>query len=228
MKENTLGERLKRLRIQKGVTQKNFADALNVSPSAVSKWENGQNVPDMEMLLAIARYYGKSLEELLEGELKKADDINDNPDSKAENAENQKESLNKNKDDSRMKWFGAGIALGCVMTLFLVTVVILLGKILFGLNSNFSYEIVAERYVEDKEWEEIYQVSVFYSGELTDERQKEITADIMNQWESGDLCDMDTELIMVICNDNKESAQNFETLYQSVIIYLAPHNMEYS
>ncbi len=163
MRENTLGERLKRLRIQKGVTQKNFADALNVSPSAVSKWENGQNVPDMEMLLAIARYYGKSLEELLEGELKKADDVNDNPDSKDKDSDNQKESLKK--DDSRKKWLGAGIALGCVMTLFLVTAVILLGKIWFGLNSDFSYEIVAGRYVEEKEGGEKYMRFLFFMRE---------------------------------------------------------------
>ena len=38
---NSIGKNIKRLRISKGDTQENIADALNISCQAVSKWENG-------------------------------------------------------------------------------------------------------------------------------------------------------------------------------------------
>lgn len=48
-----------------GYTQQALADQLNVSFQAVSKWENGTNYPEMEMLPMIARVLGTSIDSLL-------------------------------------------------------------------------------------------------------------------------------------------------------------------
>ena len=47
------------------MTQEAVAEALNVSRQAVSKWENGSSDPTTGNLLALARLYGVSAEELL-------------------------------------------------------------------------------------------------------------------------------------------------------------------
>lgn len=57
-----------RLRSEKGMTQKALAEKLFVSNKAVSKWENGQSLPDINLLEPLAEILGVSLPELLHGE----------------------------------------------------------------------------------------------------------------------------------------------------------------
>ena len=52
-----IGENLKRLRKEKGLTQEQLAERLNVSFQAVSKWECGDGYPDIVMLPSVCRKY---------------------------------------------------------------------------------------------------------------------------------------------------------------------------
>ncbi len=61
----TLGETLKELRTEKNMTQEFVAESLGVSRQAVSKWENGSSEPSTSNLIAIAKLYEISPEELL-------------------------------------------------------------------------------------------------------------------------------------------------------------------
>lgn len=61
-------EKLQELRKRKGLTQEELAELLYVSRTAVSKWESGRGLPNIESLKAIARYFSVSLDELLSGE----------------------------------------------------------------------------------------------------------------------------------------------------------------
>lgn len=61
----TLGETLKDYRMQCNMTQEFVAEALGVSRQAVSKWETGSSDPSTANLLALAKLYGVSAEELL-------------------------------------------------------------------------------------------------------------------------------------------------------------------
>lgn len=61
----SLGEELKELRLRCKMTQEFVAEALGVSRQAVSKWENGIVDPSTSNLLALAKLYGISAEELL-------------------------------------------------------------------------------------------------------------------------------------------------------------------
>ena len=66
-KEKT-GQLITELRKEKGLTQKQLADALNVTDKAVSKWERGLSFPDISMLEPISELLGVSIMELIVGE----------------------------------------------------------------------------------------------------------------------------------------------------------------
>lgn len=70
MNQQKIGEFLKELRKQKGLTQAQFAEIVNVSNRTVSRWENGNNLPDLDILIEISDYYEIDLRELLNGERK--------------------------------------------------------------------------------------------------------------------------------------------------------------
>ena len=61
----SLGEALKARRTQRGFTQEYVAEALGVSRQAVRKWENGSSEPSTANLMALAKLYGLSVDELL-------------------------------------------------------------------------------------------------------------------------------------------------------------------
>jgi len=67
----TLGYRIGTLRRQKGLKQDEVAELLNVTPQAVSKWENDQTCPDITLLPQLAKLLGVSVDELLTGEANK-------------------------------------------------------------------------------------------------------------------------------------------------------------
>ncbi|MBQ7010349.1 MAG: helix-turn-helix domain-containing protein [Clostridia bacterium] len=60
-----IANRLSALRKIHGLSQEALATALNVSRQAVSKWERGESSPDTDNIIALARLYGVSLDELL-------------------------------------------------------------------------------------------------------------------------------------------------------------------
>lgn len=60
-----LNEKLLELRKQKGLTQEELAQELFVSRTAISKWESGRGVPNIDSLKAISRFFGVSLDNLL-------------------------------------------------------------------------------------------------------------------------------------------------------------------
>lgn len=61
----SLGEALKTYRTDCKMTQEFVAETLGVSRQAVSKWENGTSDPSTSNLLALAKLYGVSVEEIL-------------------------------------------------------------------------------------------------------------------------------------------------------------------
>ena len=63
--KKSLGEILKLHRTNCNMTQEFVAESLGVSRQAVSKWENGTSDPSTSNLLALAKLYGVSAEEIL-------------------------------------------------------------------------------------------------------------------------------------------------------------------
>ena len=60
----TLGEKIKELRKRDGRKQEDLATALSVTNQAVSRWEKDGSYPDVEMIPAIANYFGVTIDEL--------------------------------------------------------------------------------------------------------------------------------------------------------------------
>ena len=70
MNQIKIGSFIKELRKEKGLTQEQFAEQFNVTRRTVSRWETGSNLPDLDILIEMADYYGIELRELLDGERK--------------------------------------------------------------------------------------------------------------------------------------------------------------
>ena len=59
-----MGKEIRRLRMDRGLTQEALANALNVTAQSVSKWECGTSVPDVQLLPEIAVYFGVTIDQL--------------------------------------------------------------------------------------------------------------------------------------------------------------------
>ena len=68
-----IGNKIKVLRKEKGVTQEELANSVGVSFQAVSKWENNIALPDIILLPILAEYFGVSMDELFDFSLREAE-----------------------------------------------------------------------------------------------------------------------------------------------------------
>jgi len=68
----TLGKRISALRKENGLTQEALAEKTGVTAQAVSKWENDQTCPDIQLLPIISSILGVSVDELLSGKTENA------------------------------------------------------------------------------------------------------------------------------------------------------------
>lgn len=70
MDTKKIGEFLKLLRREKGLTQEQLAEILLVSGRTISRWETGTNMPDLGILIQMAEFYAVDVKEILDGERK--------------------------------------------------------------------------------------------------------------------------------------------------------------
>ena len=83
MNQVKIGEFLRELRKEKGLTQEQFAEQFNISRRSVSRWETGSNMPDVGLLIEIADFFEVDIREIIDGERK------------SENMDKEKETLKK-------------------------------------------------------------------------------------------------------------------------------------
>lgn len=67
MDQKSIGRFLRELRVGRGLTQEQAAAELGVSARTVSRWETGANLPDLEVLVCLADFYGVGIREVLDG-----------------------------------------------------------------------------------------------------------------------------------------------------------------
>lgn len=77
MDQQKIGLFLKELRKGKGITQEQLADKFSVSSRTVSRWENGINMPDLDILIDISDFYEVDLRDILNGDKKKQESQED-------------------------------------------------------------------------------------------------------------------------------------------------------
>ena len=89
MNMQLIGAFLAELRKEKNLTQDELGEQIGVTNKTVSRWENGNYLPPVEMLQILSKFYGVSINEILNGER-----INDS-DYKNISEENVKSALNR-------------------------------------------------------------------------------------------------------------------------------------
>lgn len=57
-----VGDEIKKLRMQKGISQKEVADLLLISRQTISKWELGKSVPELVYIIQLADYFNVTLD----------------------------------------------------------------------------------------------------------------------------------------------------------------------
>lgn len=67
MDQIRIGEFLRELRKEKGLTQEQLAEKFNVSRRSVSRWETGSNLPDLSILVELAEFYDVDIKEIIDG-----------------------------------------------------------------------------------------------------------------------------------------------------------------
>lgn len=78
MLNEDIGNIIKKLRIEKGLTQKQLGDKMNISDKAISKWERGLGIPDVSLLAEISDILEVNIQNLLKGELLSNDFVGGN------------------------------------------------------------------------------------------------------------------------------------------------------
>jgi transcriptional regulator with XRE-family HTH domain len=75
MKSQTLGMMISNLRKQKGMTQLDLAEKMNVTDKAVSKWERDISCPDINSIPKLAEIFNVSVDELMQCKNKETKDV---------------------------------------------------------------------------------------------------------------------------------------------------------
>lgn len=118
------GEQLQEVRRSNGMTQEQFAEALQVSRQAVSRWESGRSYPEVDKILYICNRYGVSIGTLFAEENPTPDSGRPQPPQTA--AQPPKDSLFTSLDSfitnlsPKSKWIGMGILVGVALLALLI------------------------------------------------------------------------------------------------------------
>ena len=185
MQKEQFGILLTTLRKKNGISQKEMAERLSVSTSAVSKWEHGKNLPDMTMLGSIAETLQVSCDELL------------NPEKTLErlaNPEPQKEALPKKKHTRVVK-------IAVLVGILVIAAGILLGYMIK--HREPVYQQIGTRYIDDPDWGYTYEISYVVKGEVTGRSINEYLDEVRNEmdWE-----ELGTNVVKTSYYRNKEDA----------------------
>ena len=206
MQKETFGKLLMILRKKNGLSQKYLAESLSVSISAVSKWENGKNLPDMMMLSSIADILQVSCDELHNPEktLEKLDNPEfqkrnveegdkENTDNTGENEESEPEPQKKNYGRIVRMSFLIGI-LAIAAGMFLIYM---------AGHRKPAFQQIGTRYIDDPLWGRVYEIAYVVNGEMTNDsinvHLDEVRA-TLNQEVIG------TNIVKTTYYDNKEDA----------------------
>lgn len=185
MQKEQFGILLTTLRKKNGISQKEMAERLSVSTSAVSKWEHGKNLPDMMMLGSIAETLQVSCDELL------------NPEKTLErlsNPEPQKEVLLKKKHTQVVK-------IAVLVGILVIAAGILLGYMIK--HREPVYQQIGTRYIDDPDWGYTYEISYVVKGEVTGRSINEYLEEVRNEMDREEL---GTNVVKTSYYRNKEDA----------------------
>lgn len=210
-----LGKLLKLARQQKGLTQEQLAETLSVTTSAISKWENGKNLPDSDMLLKLALTLGLSIEDLYYPE-KTLERLTNNSSSNTFTVYPVENTQNIATKKRNYKHFAPLI----IISLVLLSV---LGGILLHSyhkkNQALNITQIAFRTTEDEVVGTVYEVACLYSGNLENSNVASHFFTLMRQtWIDNTYVPEDIIYMKVSFYRTREAAYAWDTPDKSVYL----------
>lgn len=154
MNQEKIGQFIKQIREENHLTQKELADLLGVTFQAVSKWENGKNIPDIAILKQISDEFHVNIDEILNGERK----------------------LNNKKKQNNLLFI--------ILIIVGIGILLTLGIILKNNNSSYEFKTISSKCADfkisgsaayNKEKATIYISNIEFCGKEDSTIYKEIT-----------------------------------------------------
>lgn len=176
MNRKKFGELIIRLRQTRNMKQKELADAMNVSTTAVSKWERGINYPDVESMEQLAEIFHLTIAELFEPEETLRKLLQGQPQQDVEQNPLPGEiSLNRpaGKSASIRKHLSRKTLLILIITGILLCVI---GGILIysHYRNDYSVRLVSQRAGEDPNYGSSYDLAFVVKGNVSIEKLKKL------------------------------------------------------
>lgn len=152
MDQEKVGKFIKEIRLREGISQQKFALKYGVTYQAVSKWENGKNIPDLAILKRICEDYNMNLDDLLETK------------------------ISKKKSYKKLLFFGIFISTLCIIVLFFLVVKSKNSSFEFKKLSPScnNFDLYGSIAYNNKK-SSIYISNITYCGEDDDKKYKKIT-----------------------------------------------------
>lgn len=203
-----MGQLIVQLRLQNDMSQKALAEALNISPSTLCKWESGRSTPDFDSLSRISDIFQISGDDLLRPEATlqrmREDGCREEPG----------EVPNKDKKKTLLKKKRIFAVSGALTVILFSVGVYLVSQIL-----RPKFEMIEIRYKQETEQGVCYEISVFCSGYLKGENYTDYVDMIHAGWKDLELPE-NTDTIELRFYQNREMAVNWDWPDKIYIIVL--------
>ena len=158
-----LGGQIKRYRTRLGLSQEELADRIFVTRQSVSNWENGRTYPDLQSLLRLSDLFGRSLDELIKGDI-----------------ETMKEEINRLEIQKMNRWGG-------ILALLMLTLMLLPAPLLKLLDTagfllvmaplflvGMAVALKVEKIKKDNDVHTYKEIVAFSEGRRLDELDKAV------------------------------------------------------
>ena len=201
-----LGKRIAELRKQSGMTQREMAERLQVTTSALCKWERGQNYPDGNIECEEER-----------GVLSE-DDGRQSPleQNKHEGERLIQEELEGQKVSKEGKKIRSGKRLLIAGIVFAIAAFL---GIWMYCQKNTGFRIVSERYADDEMYGEIYEMAIVCPHDYTVDEIKGYSEQVHKKWEQGELGDFEVEVLKLAFYEGYKQAASWEDTEPEVYLF---------
>lgn len=168
MNNISLGKLIKVLRKKQNMSQEDLASILGVTTSAVSKWETGKNMPDMDMLHKLCVHFNISLDEIYNPETTLSRITSDSlQNTNSAVSAPEKSSIETNIEIKPKRTFHKYKCAIFIIAFLLITVTIGFIAYFFTASDNeLNIRPIAFRTVKDEQCGTVYEMACVYKGNL--------------------------------------------------------------
>lgn len=209
MDQSKIGAFITQLRKQQGLTQKQLAEQLHISVTAVCKWEKGVNTPDLSNLEALADFFQVSVSELLAGEKNILPSAENDLSLTSEQILMKDESTSPSKKRLKYILLSISVLLGLQLAIYL--------GIHYYNNRPLTYKIIDSFYCDpNPDHQEAYGVQKAYcaiveykgniSEQLSFEYELQIAEDVLQ------IGNIDADILYIEYYDNYKHSEKYDSI----------------